>query len=118
MLPARAPAEEEEAQRLATNVVEVGGYIIVLVNDPTSRGRTVQVARFCIPTPAAALGLFPLPRHPLSGRFFAESSHAAVEGLIRAVGCTERSVGTSAGLNVAPVARRVLGVLLRIVSAV
>src|SRR4030095_4245753 len=73
-LSARAPAEEEEAQPVATGVIEGRASISAPVTDPTSRGRAVQVARFRIPAPAAALGLSPLRlRHPLSGRFFADS---------------------------------------------
>src|SRR5262245_60603046 len=117
-LLARPPTEEKEAQRLATGVVEVGGYIIVLINEPAFRGRAVQVARFRVPAPATALRLSPLARHPLPGRFFAEPSRAAVERLVGAVGGAERSVSARAGLNVAAIGRRTLRGLLRSVSAV
>src|SRR4030095_10157453 len=40
------------------------------------------------PTPRGPLRLVPLTRNPLSGRFFAESSHA-IERLIGAVGCAK-----------------------------
>ena len=98
-LPARPPPEQKEAQRPAIGVFEVV-MVFVVVIEPASHCRAVEGMRVRFPVPPTALPLFTLlTRHLLPPRLFAEPS-LAVQRLIGAVGCTERSIGFCAGLDV------------------
>ena len=98
-LPARPPPEQKEAQRPAIGVFEVV-MVFVVVIERASHRRPGEVMRVRIPVPPPALPLFTLlTRHLLPPRLFAEPS-LAVQRLISAVACTERSIGFCAGLDV------------------
>ena len=97
-LPARPPPEQKEAQRPAIGVFEV--VMVFVVIEPASHRRPGEVMRVLIPVPPPALPLFTLlMRQLLCARLSAETS-LAVQRLIGAVGCAERSVGFCAGLDV------------------
>ena len=97
-LPARPPPEQKEAQRPAIGVFEV--VMVFVVIESASHRRAVEGMRVRFPVPPPALPLFTLlTRHLLPPRLFAEPS-LAVQRLISAVACTERSIGFCAGLDV------------------